>query len=428
MSPSSSGSSLGPPPPECMQQDDYAAADRARLRLHSKKSFAQIFLPHLHRVDKSKTATRDVESRSSDHDLPAQAPELSQGYKLAGSHPVQLDDDLAPVLSDDEVVYRWAILYENQRGATIFSTSLYSPLSLFPWDPPPFTIPSASTSPRADQPTVSLAEYPLPDGTWRWVSRAWMIDMRSEGEVQYDGFEYGWSFRNDKWRSTVGFMSAGGFVRRRRWVRLMVRPSKHAKLPEAFASPVPRGAETPSRGATRPPSVVPTMDDDESGLEVEVWRGDEYDWERCHAVLRRVGRDGRKLEMWAQWLGLTPSNNLSEEIQDAPVDAGKQLPEEFLKPPDVVRDGPMTVLTGMGDSSAPRSFMTRLVRAHGSDILKSFIYPDSRAHPSEVEVGMGVADDVLDFWSYSSRLDGLDGGSSLAESSSRDEAEIAHAS
>ncbi|EGO01002.1 hypothetical protein SERLA73DRAFT_121384 [Serpula lacrymans var. lacrymans S7.3] len=34
-----------------------------------------------------------------------------------------------------------------------------------------------------------------------------------------------------------------------------------------------------------------------------VWKGDEKDWARCHTLLRRLGTDGVKLELWRAWLG-----------------------------------------------------------------------------------------------------------------------------
>lgn len=186
---------------------------------------------------------------------------------------------------------------------TLWSTAYYSGLSLLPNDPLPFTIPSTSSK-RSAQPEVSLTEYPLPDGTWRWVSKAWMIDMRTDsGEVQHDGFEYNWRFRQSKWKSTIGNLSAGGWVRRRRWVRLMMRPARTV---------VHRGL-TPSSGGSSPgagtslnssaPSEI--SNDDADGDALEVWKGDsvEQDWLRCHNLMRRLGRDGRKLELWKRWLG-----------------------------------------------------------------------------------------------------------------------------
>lgn len=55
--------------------------------------------------------------------------------------------------------------------------------------------------------------------------------MRSDsGEVQHDGFEYNWMFRTHHWCARVGKLSAGGWVRRRRWIRLMMRPGKKRRI------------------------------------------------------------------------------------------------------------------------------------------------------------------------------------------------------
>lgn len=171
-------------------------------------------------------------------------------------------------------------------------------------DPPPFTISTAD--PNIPQPTVSLTEYPLPDGTWRWVSREWMIDMRGEGAVQFDGFEYSWSFHSKKWRSNIGFLSTGGLVRRRRWIRLMMRPRR----PLSHDAPGALSASNQifemldiqyERTVTRPPSVAsPRLDSELEDVD-DVWRADEDNWTRCQAILKRLG-DGVKLELWKAWL------------------------------------------------------------------------------------------------------------------------------
>ncbi|KAF8581636.1 hypothetical protein K439DRAFT_1241115, partial [Ramaria rubella] len=114
---------------------------------------------------------------------------------------------------------------------TIFSTAYYSSRSLLLHDPPPFTVPDSRESspfqhPHHAPPNVTLTTYPLPDPTWRWVSKSWLVDMRGDGDVQHDGFEYNWFFQRCHWRARVGWLSAGGYVRRRRWVRLMIRPSE----------------------------------------------------------------------------------------------------------------------------------------------------------------------------------------------------------
>lgn len=196
-------------------------------------------------------------------------------------------------------------------------------------DPQPFTVPSASSSSRTAQPTVSLTEYPLPDGSWKWVSRSWMIDMHGDGQVQYDGFEYSWSFRSKKWQAEPGPLSLRGLVRRRRWVRLMMRPAQ-SRLDTTRSDAADPLSEVPllehhEQGATRPPSVMLTVHDDEEKA-VDVWRGDEEDWTRCHTSLRRLGRDGRKLELWARWLGLPLDNKLSGPANgDGRISGDKQL-------------------------------------------------------------------------------------------------------
>jgi hypothetical protein len=36
---------------------------------------------------------------------------------------------------------------------------------------------------------------------------------------------------------------------------------------------------------------------------VQVWEGSERDWQCVRRLLRHLGRDGRKLELWRMWLG-----------------------------------------------------------------------------------------------------------------------------
>ena len=116
---------------------------------------------------------------------------------------------------------------------SLFSTPKYSSQSLLPKDPPPFSVVSPARSlvdgrpvdklRKSDQPNVSLSDFPLPDGNWRWASKDWMIDMRNDS-LQYDGFEYNWYFQTKRWRPRAGRLNYGGWVRRRRWIRLMERP------------------------------------------------------------------------------------------------------------------------------------------------------------------------------------------------------------
>ncbi|KAI0047837.1 hypothetical protein FA95DRAFT_1605785 [Auriscalpium vulgare] len=299
------------PPP--LLADDPAAADPARLRLARKKSlFSFPSTPALLRSKKhadtddtpppSPTPARSVNTfiRNRANTLSSRA-ETETIDPDAQPFAIDLDDSSLTDsgTGEDKDVYRWAVVYENQRGITLFSTAYYSPLSLLPHDPPPFTIPEADG--RGDrQPQVSLTDFPLPDGTWRWVSNAWMIDMRDEGEVQFDGFEYNWFFRRYKWRAQVGTASAGGWVRRRRWIRLMMRPARNSPDPNLLTN-----------GATPAADSQPSSSSGSSALDLEVdekdvWKGDEGDWRRCRLLMRQLITDGKKLEVWKDWLGIQP--------------------------------------------------------------------------------------------------------------------------
>lgn len=184
---------------------------------------------------------------------------------------------------------------------TILSTPYYSRLGLLPHDPPPFTVPEADGR-RNKQPQVTLHDYPLPDGNWRWVSRAWMVDMRSEGQVHYDGFEYNWFFRRHKWCPEPGTLSAAGWVRRRRWVRLMVRPAPSLEKSDDVDSQNPASTLPSTRHLNVP---------DDGALELEaakatVWSDEPDNWERIHHLMVRWNRDGTRLELWREWLGVPP--------------------------------------------------------------------------------------------------------------------------
>lgn len=149
--------------------------------------------------------------------------------------------------------------------------------------------------------------------------------MRSDGQVQYDGFEYNWFFRTHKWSA-----SSAAWVRRRRWIRLMMRPAKprshstaNGHLSSSTSPSLSTGAlviqsQSPVQGDgersrfswrsgihSLPPSASSSRSATSSIAPGFIWQGDgRDDWERCHDYLRSLTRDGKKLEAWKLWLGL----------------------------------------------------------------------------------------------------------------------------
>jgi len=362
-----------PPPPLTLIEDDPAAADPARQKIAPKSRFSRLFsLPNLR--SSSSPNLRRISSASSPNK--EETPAI-----VIDSTPITLDS--SALIGEDVLTdrYEWAVLYENQRGSvspvhfsclsisiyihrlTVFSIPYYSSLSLLPSDPSPFTLPNASLK-RSKQPPVSLDCYPLPDGNWHWVSRCWMIDMRSDtGEVQHDGFEYNWMFRRHHWRAHIGSFNAGGWVRRRRWVRLMVCPAKQ-KSQEAEGS----GASIGSRSSF-PPSIhtqrTDTTDDWAQIVPDEVWLGDpEADWKRCRSLMKGFGRDGRKLELWKLWLGFYHPEHKEKFID--PNEKGKKREKQWTEdegplPSEVVA---ADILSKEHVSIAPRDHVIAVLRIH----------------------------------------------------------------
>jgi hypothetical protein len=161
-----------------------------------------------------------------------------------------------------------------------------------------------------------------------------MIDMRTDsGEVQYDGFEYNWFFREKHWHAEIGKLSTGAWVRRRRWVRLMMRPAQHTAHSEGSLSPSTIKSRMSDRpldksfvSLVHPQSEITLANELVLSANLE-WEGSEQDWVRCHRLMRSLGRDGRKLELWRMWL----SPYLSDISNTNLVDKGK-LPESDSSP------------------------------------------------------------------------------------------------
>ncbi|KAF9453820.1 hypothetical protein P691DRAFT_812435 [Macrolepiota fuliginosa MF-IS2] len=413
---------LPPPPPT---QDDPHAADAVRQRLVPTSRLSRIFSSSRLRLRSSskRGPQNDVDSNSEIHS------EISEIQETSASNTASATDYIPIVLDnngiqgqDDETKdkFEWAIVYENQRGMTLFSISYYSALSLLPTDPSAFTLPNASQK-RSQQPPITLSTYPLPDGNWRWVSRAWMIDMRSDpGIVQHDGFEYNWMFRRHKWHPEVGFLSAGGWVRRRRWVRLMMRPGKtksHHNLEGSPPSSSPSSSINLLRNSITSSNLTSTSDLLHTTI-ANVWQGNEGDWRRCRSLTLRYVQDGRKIELWRTWLGYYHPAHQARFKDPDHSRQGKTQQKQWTED-----DGPL--LSQLLDPDAashrsmtppPREYIAPVLRKHGRDLLQLFIYPDSRVQFLKLLGKAGLLPDLgatldsdfsmseVEFWSYTNGL------------------------
>ncbi|KAJ7900352.1 hypothetical protein B0H14DRAFT_2673333 [Mycena olivaceomarginata] len=385
-------SSLRPP------TTSYTDSDDVQTRLRAKPKFA-----FLH-PKKSRTSS-----------LPAPPNVSIAALPLAGPDPLIDIDPLSALsaVSDDQDSYRWAVVYENQRGLKIFSSLYYSYSSLLPIDPPPFTY------------ATFLSQTIKEHGTWRWLS-PWMIDMRSDsGEVQHDGFEYNFAFSTRfKWHPKANSMS---WVRRRRWIRLMMRPAKSKDKKLTPDSLSPNTPVTPAQSilapdvarnrfsvaSSFPPSVLESHpEEDSSYLEInvdEVWQSDslEANWERCRVAMRQAGRDGRILELWRRWLGYEPPEG------DRRAKQRKQWTED--DDPAPLKD-PVETPAPVPHTPPPIANIIPALRRHasifGDAILHSYIYPESRARFIQMlervgvlaelnaELGAVSSSSEVEFWSY----------------------------
>jgi len=392
-------------PPRLMEPDDPAAAEPARRRLQSSRLRLFSSLPSLRSRSSQPRPRSQLSFLHPSQDSHNQHPALRSSNSL----PIALDDANVHPLGNTKDVYRWAALYENQRGITLFSSPYYSPLSLLPTDPLPFTIP-LNNAKRSHQPDISLKNYPLPDGTWQWVSKSWMIDMRTDsGEVQHDGFEYNWRFRDNNWRAEAGKLGTGAWVRRRRWVRLMVRPARHPR-DHGDGQDNMTFRNSPSESASSAVSLVhPGSElalDEMDSVAREVWKGDDQDWVRLHRCLKRLGRDGRKIEAWRKWLGVSPEKIANNSRIKQWSEDEAPLPSEIALR-NLLRDPEKGIVL---------QHISPVLQEHGDSILQSFVFPDTRAQFLELLNIVGLLEALLmslppsgyhavvDFWSYVSDL------------------------
>ncbi|KAI7851185.1 hypothetical protein BDC45DRAFT_227646 [Circinella umbellata] len=77
--------------------------------------------------------------------------------------------------------YIYDILYECQRGSWMVG---YSSKTLLQFDANPWCDANMEYTP------MDTKTYQLPDPTWQWVSKEWMVDMSGDVDEEDDGFVY----------------------------------------------------------------------------------------------------------------------------------------------------------------------------------------------------------------------------------------------
>jgi hypothetical protein len=183
-----------------------------------------------------------------------------------------------------------------------------------------------------------------------------MIDMRTDsGEVQPDGFEYNYFFRTKGWKPTPGHFT---FVRRRRWLRLMVRSSQ-----PTFSDPSSGRPMLPNK---RDKDIVYPEISDNGCPEHPEWGTDvERNWANCHRILKCAGTDGRMLEMWTNWLGLTSDGQLTGRVnkqwteEDGPFPSQPRFNEPSIDPLNSAVQHAVAMLQAqVGDASLYHSRLT----------------------------------------------------------------------
>jgi len=125
------------------------------------------------------------------------------------------EESPADAPSEPELLREVDLLYENQRGWFLFGVPFYSHQSLMQFDPPAWVTRDFKESP------VDVRDAQTPDPGWTWAWKCWYVDM--SGDVDEDGWQYSLSFHSRfAWHGSHPWFHS--FVRRRRWLRLRVKP------------------------------------------------------------------------------------------------------------------------------------------------------------------------------------------------------------
>lgn len=140
------------------------------------------------------------------------------------------------------------ILWENERGAFLCGTALFSGAALGNLDPSPWTNQFHKTSP------TNIKTAQVPDPTWEWAWPDWRIN-REEGVVT-DEFGWEYSFMFAKKFSWHGPKWWNSFVRRRAWIRKRVKKREEDLPSDPHMLNTDYFNITPARTQSRSSSVL----------------------------------------------------------------------------------------------------------------------------------------------------------------------------
>ncbi|KAF9383053.1 hypothetical protein CPC16_009070 [Podila verticillata] len=188
---------------------------------------------------KSKKPPKQPESKLIEIELPRQVDaQCDRGDRRF----FQLPSDPPP---EGDFVYEF--LYQHQRGAFFLGTPKFSSKSLLPVDPDEWTDSRFETS------AMDITDYELPDPSWEWVHKSWLVDMT--GDVDEDGWEYAMTFHGSPWHGNYEILRS--FARRRRWLRLRKRKDKATHL-SAIDMDSNKQGKMMARTVSLPERIYPT--------------------------------------------------------------------------------------------------------------------------------------------------------------------------
>jgi hypothetical protein len=160
----------------------------------------------------------------------------------------------------------------------------------------------------------------------------------------------------------------------------MFHPPSHIPAASEPPSPYPAGASSTDLATGNLSSAGPTSPGVHSPSQfdvLEIWRGNENDWPRCHAALKTLHGDGKRLELWRSWIGdegeqeedMLAMVRLSSERRRGvqwTEDQNMTAKSDRIPISRFITDEPMSV----DSSRAPREFLAKVLNERVSHVLR----------------------------------------------------------